>query len=502
MATLGIDLGSSSVKISLLDTDNGTLISSVQLPEEEMKIDSPFQGWAEQNPEMWWEYIKTGIKLIIHDAGPIRQDIKAIGVAYQMHGLVCVDKELNPVRPSIIWCDSRAASIGKKAFDEIGGEKCLAHLLNSPGNFTASKLAWVKHNEPAVYAQVHRIMLPGDYIAMKLTGECTTTASGLSEGIFWDFRRNEIARFLLEYYGISGSLLSGLVPQFGYQGTVKRDIAEELGLPTGVIISYRAGDQPNNAFSLNVLQPGEVAATAGTSGVVYGVTDQVKYDPLSRVNTFLHVNHTVNNPRLGVLLCINGTGILNSWLKNNVAAGLNYDEMNDLAGSIPAGAEGLSVLPFGNGAERILLNDDIGCSVHGLQFNLHARAHMIRAAQEGIAFAFNYGMNIMRETGFSPKIIRAGNANLFHSPVFRQTLATITGSEIQLFNTDGSLGAAHGAAVGFGIYKSFDEAFSNLKILETVYPEPLATDQLAEAFSRWLNALNQQLLQRTLRELP
>ena len=497
MLTIGIDLGSSSVKLSLLDTDTGNPLAAIQLPEEEMKIDSPQSGWAEQNPEMWWNYVSSGIQKLTSEAGNRKTEIKAIGISYQMHGLVCIAKDLNVVRPSVIWCDSRAATVGKKAFDEIGAEKCLARLLNSPGNFTASKLAWVKQNEPENYAQIHKIMLPGDYIAMKLTGELTTTASGLSEGIFWDFENKVPAGFLLDHFGISQTLLSDLVPQFGHQGKVLNSVAGLLGLPQDVVISYRAGDQPNNAFSLNVLQPGEVAATAGTSGVVYGVTDQVKYDPLSRVNTFLHVNHTDNEPRLGVLLCINGTGILNSWLKNNVASGLNYYQMNDLAVSIPAGAEGLTILPFGNGAERMLLNDDTGCSLHNLQLNIHTKAHLIRAAHEGIAFAFKYGMNVMQESGFSYRIIRAGKANMFLSPVFRQTLSTITGAEIQLYNTDGSLGAARGAAVGCGIYSNFGEAFSTLKVLETIQPQYAGEGELAMAYSRWLESLNKELNKRS-----
>lgn len=497
MLTIGIDLGSSSVKLSLLDTVTGNPLTSVQIPAEEMKIDSPHQGWAEQNPEMWWQYVKSGIIQLTAKASSRKHEIKAIGISYQMHGLVCVDERLNPIRPSVIWCDSRAAATGKKAFDAIGEERCLSHLLNSPGNFTASKFVWVKENEPAVYARVHKIMLPGDYIAMKLTGECSTTVSGLSEGIFWDYITHQPAEFLLNYFGLPASLLSGLVPQFGLQGTVLKNIAEELGLPQGVIISYRAGDQPNNAFSLNVLHPGEVAATAGTSGVVYGVTDRIKYDPLSRVNTFLHVNHTEQNPRLGVLLCINGTGIMNSWLKHQVADGLSYDRMNELAQTVDAGSEGLLVVPFGNGAERMLLNEDIGCSVFNLQLNTHSRAHMIRAAHEGIAFAFKYGMMLMQESGISHKLIRAGMANMFLSPVFRQTLSTITGSEIQLYNTDGSLGAARAAAVGCGIYSNFSDAFSTLSVLETIYPEPANEAQLNSAYLKWLDTLNNILIQRT-----
>lgn len=490
MNTIGIDVGSSSVKLALFNAETGICIASVQFPEtEEMIIDSPQTGWAEQNPELWWDYVKKGIKYLLSVQGAKAENVTAIGIAYQMHGLVCVDKENRVLRPSIIWCDSRAVSIGNQAFEEIGKEKCLFHLLNSPGNFTAAKLAWVKQNEPEIFEQIHKIMLPGDFIALRLTGETTTTSSGLSEGIMWDFQHNSSANFLLNYFGFEASLLSSVVPQFGMQGQILASVAEELGLNKTVQITYRAGDQPNNAFSLQVLNPGEVAATAGTSGVVYGVTDQVKYDPLSRVNTFLHVNHEPLHPRLGVLLCINGTGILNSWLKKNLATGCSYPKMNELALSVNTGSDGLVVLPFGNGAERVLQNKVSDCQIHGLNFNRHTQAHVIRAAHEGIAFAFKYGMDIMKESGISLNVIRAGYANMFLSPVFGQTLSTITGTEIQLFNTDGALGAARGAAVGVGIYQSFSQAFENFKQLETVTPNPLDKTVLEQAYFKWKSIL-------------
>lgn len=490
MNTIGIDVGSSSVKLALLNTETGICMASIQFPEtEEMIINSPQTGWAEQNPELWWEYVKKGIKYLLSVQGAKAENVTAIGIAYQMHGLVCVDKENRVLRPSIIWCDSRAVYIGNDAFEKIGKTKCLSHLLNSPGNFTAAKLAWVKQNEPEIFDKIHKIMLPGDFIALRFTGETTTTSSGLSEGIMWDFQENSPANFLLNYFGIDESLLSSRVPQFGFQGQILGSVAEDLGLNKSVQITYRAGDQPNNAFSLQVLNPGEVAATAGTSGVVYGVTDQVKYDPLSRVNTFLHVNHEPLHPRLGVLLCINGTGILNSWLKKNIAVGCSYEEMNALASSVNAGSEGLLILPFGNGAERVLQNKDSDCRIHGLNFNNHTRAHVIRAAHEGIAFAFKYGMDIMNESGISLGVIRAGYANMFLSPVFRQTLSTITGTEIQLFNTDGALGAARGAAVGAGIYAGFGQAFENFKRVDTIQPHTAQQTRLDEAYQKWKTIL-------------
>ena len=405
-----------------------------------------------------------------------------------MHGLVCVDRNMNVLRPSVIWCDSRAVPYGQHAFEALGGGWCLAHLLNSPGNFTAAKLAWVKENEPAVYERIWKIMLPGDYIAMRLTGEAATTVSGLSEGIFWDFVENRPSERLLGYFGFDASVLAPLVPTFGEQGHVTTEAARELGLAAGTPVTYRAGDQPNNALSLNVLNPGEIASTAGTSGVVYGVIGQVAHDPLSRVNPFAHVNHTATAPRLGVLLCINGTGILNAWMRRNVAAeGLSYADLNDLAARVPVGCDGVSIMPFGNGAERMLENRDAGCSVHGLNFNRHGRAHLLRAAQEGIVFSFCYGIEIMQQMGLRVDRIHAGKANMFLSPIFREMLAGTSGATIELYDTDGSVGAARGAGIGAGIYQSPAEAFSTLERLGVV--EPACREDCLAAFERWKSYL-------------
>ena len=489
MYLLGYDIGTSSVKASLVDVTTGQSVASAQYPDAEAPITANQPGWAEQEPEMWREQLKQATQRAFALAD-VKNEISAIGISYQMHGLVCVDKEGKPLRPSIIWCDGRAVPYGNAAFEAIGGEKCLSHLLNSPGNFTAAKLAWVKENEPELFAKIHKIMLPGDYIAMKLSGGVmNTTVSGLSEGMFWDFKNNEVSKDVMNYFGFPQDIIADIVPTFAVQSKVCAAVAAELGLPEGCPIAYRGGDQPNNALSLNVMKPGEIAATGGTSGVVYGVLGEVNYDPKSRVNTFAHVNHNQPDTRLGVLPCINGTGILNAWMKRTVAPeGISYPAMNDLAETAPVGAEGLSIIPFGNGAERVLQNQNPGASVHGINFNIHTKAHMLRAAQEGIAFSFAYGMEIMKGMGMDIKTIKAGHANLFLSPLFRRTLANVTDATIELYETDGSVGAAKGAGIGAGIYKDSDEAFATLKHFGTEKPEA-DTAAYKEAYKRWKAAL-------------
>lgn len=488
MYLLGYDIGSSSVKASLVNAESGKCVASAFYPKTEAEIIAVQPGWAEQKLEMWWANLKLATQDVM-DASSIRkEDIAAIGISYQMHGLVCVDKNQQVLRPAIIWCDSRAVPYGEKAFHSLGEERCLSHLLNSPGNFTASKLAWVKENEPEIYARIDKIMLPGDYIAMKLTGEVCTTVSGLSEGMFWDFKNSEVAKFLMEYYGFDSSLIAAIKPTFSEQGRVTTFAAAELGLKEGTPVTYRAGDQPNNALSLNVFNPGEIASTAGTSGVVYGVNGAVNYDPQSRVNTFAHVNHTAEQTRLGVLLCINGTGILNSWVKRTVVpAGVSYAEMNELAAQAPIGSGGISILPFGNGAERMLQNRETGCSINGINFNLHTRNHIIRAAQEGIVFSFKYGIDIMEGMGMDVRKIHAGHANMFLSPIFRDTLAGVTGATIELYDTDGSVGAAKGAGIGAGIYKDHNEAFATLDKLAVIEPNLTNKAAYEDAYQRWLS---------------
>lgn len=483
---LGYDLGSSSVKASLVSLETGACVASAFYPKEEMEIVSLQAGWAEQDPAVWWKNTVLATRELLSNPHVDKQQIKAIGLSYQMHGLVIIDKNGKPLRSSIIWCDSRAVEIGEEAFRNIGEEACLASMLNSPGNFTASKLKWVKDNEPGIYDQVHKVMLPGDYIAMLLTGEVSTTPSGLSEGILWDFQTHGLSDQVLSAYGFDKELFPETTPNFSIQGYLQAQAATELGLEKGIPLAYRAGDQPNNAFSLNVLNPGEIAATAGTSGVVYGISDRVQYDPLSRVNTFAHVNHAKDKTRLGVLLCVNGTGILNSWLKRSLHGGqISYNDMNAMAAEISPGADGLLVLPFGNGAERMLGNKNPGCTIDGLDFNRHGSATLIRAAQEGIVFSFQYGMEIMKQTGISPKIIRAGHSNMFLSEIFANSLASISGATIELYNTDGSQGAARAAGLGSGIFKTPEEAFNGLQVVKTIHPDPSLTKPLEEAYNRW-----------------
>lgn len=490
MFSLGIDVGSSSVKVALLDIESGKCVCSATNPKSEAPISAPHKGWAEQSPQSWWDYFCQGLKEIAksHDVSKIA----SIGISYQMHGLVSLDAHGKPVRDAIIWCDSRAVQTGAAALEGIGYEKCMSHLLNSPGNFTASKLAWVKANEPDNYGKISKFLLPGDYIAYLLTGELTTTASGLSEGILWDFKENSRADFVADWYGIEKDKFAPVVPSIGVQARTSAETQRLLGIPEGTPVSYRAGDQPNNAFSLNVLNPGEIAATGGTSGVVYGVTDVPKYDPESRVNTFLHVTPSTE-PRLGVLLCINGTGIMNSWTHRNIAPELSYPEMNDCAATAPAGSDSLVVLPFGNGAERVLCNRTTGAAFMGLDLVRHGKPQILRAVQEGIAYSFRYGIDIMKDLGLHPNVIRAGKANMFLSPIFRSTLATLCDSSIELFDTDGSLGAARGAALGAGIYSSAEECFASLTRLDTVTAEASWKDALEEGYGKWKLALESKL---------
>ena len=490
MYLLGYDIGSSSVKASLVNVDSGKCVASSFFPKTEAEIKAVQPGWAEQDPDSWWSYLKSATHAVMTESGVAANDIAAIGISYQMHGLVCVDKNQQVLRPAIIWCDSRAVPYGQKAFETLGEATCLSHLLNSPGNFTASKLAWVKEHEPEIYERIDKIMLPGDYIAMKMSGTICTTISGLSEGMLWDFKKNEVASLLMDYYGFDSKLIPEIKLTFSEQGRVNSWAAKELGLKEGIPITYRAGDQPNNALSLNVFNPGEIASTAGTSGVVYGVNGEVNYDPKSRVNTFAHVNHTTDQTRLGVLLCINGTGILNSWVKRVVAPeGISYNDMNDLATQAPIGSSGVSILPFGNGAERMLENKEIGCSIHGVNFNLHGKHHIIRAAQEGIVFSFKYGIDIMERMGIPVQKIHAGHANMFLSPIFRETLAGITGATIELYDTDGSVGAAKGAGMGAGIYKDNNDAFASLEKLAVIEPNLKYRAEYDEAYARWKEAL-------------
>lgn len=485
MYLLGIDIGSSSIKAALVDARTGKTAGIANAPETEMDIMAPQPGWAEQDPENWWDNCRDAVQKLLGRTGIAPADIASIGIAYQMHGLVAIDREGEVVRPSIIWCDSRAVSIGDAAFRDIGEDYCLQHYLNGPGNFTASKLKWVRDNEPEQYERIRYFMLPGDYIAYRMTGEPLTTISGLSEGILWDFAENGVARRLLDYYGIDGSLIPPTVPTFGNQGRLTETAAGYLGLKAGVPVTYRAGDQPNNALALNALNPGEVAATGGTSGVVYGVVDSLVSDRQNRVNSFAHVNHNPQTPRIGVLLCINGAGSMYGWMRKQIAAdGVLYDDMERMAASVPAGSDGLRIIPFGNGAERMLGNMNTGASIVNLQLNRHGRPHLYRAALEGVAFSFVYGMKVLQELGLNVSVMRVGNDNLFLSAIFSNTIAQLLGCRIEMLRTTGAAGAAIASGVGIGLYPDVREGLGALEHVHTYEPQD-QSNACRDAYEHW-----------------
>ena len=488
MLLLGIDIGTSSIKVSVVDGETQNSIASAQYPETESEIISLQSGWAEQSPDKWWEDVQQAIKKVNSSGKYNPQDIGAIGIAYQMHGLVLLDKDGKVLRNSIIWCDSRAVPYGEKAFKNIGQSECLVSLLNSPGNFTAAKLAWVKEKEPQIFERINKIMLPGDFIAQRLTGTITTSASSLSEGIFWNFKTGSISEEVMNEFGFDKKIIPDVQDVFSEHGTLSPELAKKLSLKAGIPVTYKAGDQPNNALALNVLEPGEVAATAGTSGVIYGVSDELTFDPQSRVNSFAHVNHTEKENRVGVLLCINGTGILNKWIHTIAGGGLSYAQMDKQAATVNAGSDGVIILPFGNGVERMLNNRMIGSHIHGIDFNKHTAAHLFRAAQEGIAFAFRYGLDIMRENGMNPQLIRAGKANMFMSDVFRHAFVNATGVPVELYESDGSVGAALGAGIGAGYFKQSSEAFARREVLDIIVPDK--TDLYNELYARWKAVLD------------
>ena len=487
MYNLGYDLGSSSIKVALVSSTTGERIAVVSEPKKEMEMLALENNWAEQNPEDWWYHICNATKRILKETKTNASEIKGIGISYQMHGLVIVDHEGKPLRDSIIWCDGRAVSIGNEAFEKLGEQKCSEHLLNSPANFTASKLRWVKENEPELYAKIYKAMLPGEFIAYKLSGKCVTTISGLSEGIYWDFKEGEIAQWLLDYYQIDKSLLAEILPTFSIQGTVTKGAAEATGLSEGTPILYRAGDQPNNALSLNVFNPGEIAATGGTSGVIYAVTNNLSVKESSRVNNFAHVNFSENQTSIGKLLCVNGSGIMYRWLLNNLQVN-SYEEMNDLAESIPIGSAGVTILPFGNGPERMLENKNIGAVMGNINLNKHSKGHLCRAVLEGIAFSFVYGMEILKSDGVKPSVIRAGNDNLFRSSIFSNTIATLIDFEIEIYNTTGAIGAARACELVNDDFDSFGKQIINNDYVMTYRPSA-DKEAYRKAYRIWKNEL-------------
>ena len=491
MYYLGFDLGSSSIKVSIVCSKTGKNIHTLNEPSDEMQIISNQNDWAEQDPDTWWSHICNGTKRVLKESKVNNKEIISIGISYQMHGLVIIDKKGKSLRNSIIWCDSRAVDIGNSAFNDLGAVKCSENLLNSPGNFTASKLKWVKENEPDIYRKIYKFMLPGDYIAFKMSDTITSTRNGLSEGILWDYKQNKVAKWLLNYYKIDTSLIPDIVENFTNQGEITSKAAKETGLLVGTPITYRAGDQPNNALSLNVLKNGEVAATGGTSGVVYAVTNKLNSKESTRINHFAHVNYSNKNQLIGKLLCINGAGIMYKWLKINTSAN-SYQQMNNLAEKIPIGSNGLVVIPFGNGSERMFNNKNIGTHFFNLNLNLHSDSHLYRASLEAIAFSFVYGIEIMKNDGTEINIIKAGNDNLFRSEIFSNTISALINHDIEIYNTTGSVGAARASGLSNGDFNKFSDFLTKNDHVKTY--KPIKDNQLyIKAYSNWKNELKKLL---------
>lgn len=493
---LGLDIGSSFIKAALVDARTRQAVATAQSPAAELPILAPQPGWAEQEPRLWWEHCIAAVRQLESLSPGGLQRVIAVGIAYQMHGLVLLDAQLQPVRPAIIWCDSRAGQIGAEAERALGTAWCLEHLLNTPGNFTAVKLAWVRRYEPELFAQARHALLPGDYIAVQLTGEPATTDCGLSEMALWHATEGRLAHEVLDALALDAALLPPRVPVAGEQGKLTPQAAAQLGLPAGIPLAYRCGDQPNNALALGALDPGEAAATAGTSGVVFAVTDNPLADPRQRVNTFLHVNHSPQQPHYGVLLCLSGAACSYRWLRATLglAQPPSYSVLNALAEQTPPGADGLCFLPFGNGAERMFGGRSLSAALQQLDFNLHGAGHVARAVQEGVAFALAYGLQALRELGLEFRLLRAAAGNMFLSDTFTRALSAAAQVELELRRTDGATGAALGAGFGAGLYPSWNDAVGHGSRALIVAAQQ-EREQYAAAYARWCGVLDAHLSQ-------
>lgn len=436
MAFLGIDVGTSSVKVSIVGEDGVILASATAPASSERAINSPNPNWAEQNPEDWWEDAQQAILNLPLEA---RLQVEAIGIAYQMHGLVLVDSQFQPVRPSIIWCDGRNIQESQILAESLGLDALENRLLNKPGTLTLAKLAWVAEHEPETLAKAHTFGLPGDFIAYKLTGEWSTTKSGYSEMVGWDFGAS--IPFEEGFRKAGWKLpLPEARPNLEEGAPIQKVIAEKLGLPPSARVTYRAGDQPNNAFGLGVLQQGETAISAGTSGVLYGIGDSSP-GLHEGINRFLHVNS-----QIGVLMCLNGVGSALAFARRTWFQNQSYEALSELASQ--ANPENCPYFfPFGNGAERIL-SERAFSGFTELDFNRHNLPELARSVFEGIAFAYRLGSEKMEKAGCLSKVVNGTESGLLKSSFFAQLLANELQVELILSEGDGSTAAARGAALG------------------------------------------------------
>ncbi len=462
---LGVDIGTSGTKTVLFDVAGNTIMSDLQ----EYPLYQPKVGWAEQDPEDWWRAVYTSINNVVFKSGVKAEEIKGVGLSGQMHGAVLLDGNNNVLRKSIIWCDQRSSAECEQITSLIGKER-LIEITANPAltGFTASKVMWVKNNEPDIYEKVRKILLPKDYIRYKLTGEFATEVSDASGMQFMDIANRKWSDEVLTKLGIDKSYLADLYESQEISGRINSGSAKLTGLKEDTPVVGGAGDQAAGAIGNGIVKPGIISSTIGTSGVVFAYSDKVTIDPKGRVHTFCHAVPGTWH----IMGVTQGAGLSLKWFRDNfcieekrVAELMGVDPyvlMDKEAEKVEAGCSGLIYLPYLMGERTPHLDPNARGVFFGLSAK-HEKPDMLRAVMEGVVYSLADCLGIIKEMGVDVSEVRASGGG-GKSKIWRQMQADVFGSSICTINSSEgpALGVALLAGVGAGVYSSVGEACDSI----------------------------------------
>ncbi|MFL6335582.1 MAG: xylulokinase [Pyrinomonadaceae bacterium] len=457
MKLLGIDVGTGGSRALVVD-ESGRVVASATVEHEPFA--SPRTGWAEQDARDWWRASEAAVREVLQADGVSAEEIACVGLTGQMHGAVLLDERDEPLRPSIIWCDVRTHEQCRALTEQVGAER-LIQLVSNPAleGFTLPKMLWVREREPEVWGRVRSVLLPKDYVRLRLTGEKATDVADASGTLLFDVTHRKWSDEMLELAGLDRSLLPRAFESSEITGRVSAEGAKATGLLEGTPVVAGAGDQAAGAVGMGIVRPGAVSATIGTSGVVFAATDRPALDPKGRVHTFCHAVPE----RWHVLGVSQGAGLSLRWFRDQFGAGADdgrdpYERLGEEADTVPPGADGVLWAPYLMGERTPHLDPHARAALVGLNAS-HRRAHVVRAILEGVAFSLRDTFTIFEEMGVPVESIRLGGGGA-RSRVWRQIQADVYGREVELVEADE--GAAYGAAllagVGGGAWTSVDDA--------------------------------------------
>lgn len=495
---LGIDIGTSGTKTVLFDEAGNTIASALG----EYPLYQPNVGWAEQDPEDWWKATFSTIKAVLGKSGVNPSDVKGVGLSGQMHGAVLLDKDNQVLRKAIIWCDQRSSAECDQITSIIGKER-LIEITANPAltGFTASKVMWVKNNEPEIFEKVKKILLPKDYIRFKLTGEFATEVSDASGMQFMDIPKRKWSSEVLDKLGIDKGLLGDVYESQEVSGKVHKAAAELTGLKEGTPVVGGAGDQAAGAVGNGIVRPGVISSTIGTSGVVFAFSENVSIDPKGRVHTFCHaVPNTWH-----IMGVTQGAGLSLKWFRDNFCIeekrtaelmGIDpYVLMDQEADRVEAGCSGLIYLPYMMGERTPHLDPNAKGVFFGLSAK-HEKQDMLRAVMEGVVYSLKDCLEIIKEMGVDVSEVRASGGG-GKSKLWRQMQSDVFGTEITTINSSegGALGVALLAGVGTGVYSSVPEACDAIIKVKTRQAADMALNAKYQKFYNIYGSLYNSLKQ-------